>query len=273
MSPERDTLWTRLEKTSFLTTNEKRAAAGYGPLPNGDEIKRALDHTEKFNPHHVPAGNGRESGQFTSDPDGDGEKPQPVQFPGRRGGGGNRKPPNNQPPPKPGHNQPPRPLPVPPIVPPPGSEPPDDIQRAIDAYRAQHNMPPGDGTVAHALIDGKPVFGVNSTGSGYTVDDRMDATALRDLLINKYPDVMRTDNIGYMPNNALYHAETTLLLRAARDAGGNLNGRTIEMRVDRRLCDSCDVVLPVITRELGNPTIILRDTIKTLTIRNGRWAK
>ena len=32
LSPERETLWSRLESTTFLTTDEKRAAAGYGPL-------------------------------------------------------------------------------------------------------------------------------------------------------------------------------------------------------------------------------------------------
>ena len=31
LSPERDALWARLEKTSFLTDVEKRALIGYGP--------------------------------------------------------------------------------------------------------------------------------------------------------------------------------------------------------------------------------------------------
>jgi len=31
--PEREALWSRLERAHFLTTDEKRAAAGYGPLP------------------------------------------------------------------------------------------------------------------------------------------------------------------------------------------------------------------------------------------------
>ena len=62
LSPERDALWARLEKTSFLSENEKRAAIGYGPRPPAAP-------TSKFNPHYIPAGNGRESGQFTSAPD------------------------------------------------------------------------------------------------------------------------------------------------------------------------------------------------------------
>lgn len=35
LSSERDQLWRRLERASFLTVDEKRAAAGYGPLPAG----------------------------------------------------------------------------------------------------------------------------------------------------------------------------------------------------------------------------------------------
>jgi hypothetical protein len=33
LSSEREALWTRLEKASFLTTDEKRAAVGYAPMP------------------------------------------------------------------------------------------------------------------------------------------------------------------------------------------------------------------------------------------------
>ena len=40
LSPEREALWARLEKATFLTPNEKRSAVGYGPLAGGDEIKR-----------------------------------------------------------------------------------------------------------------------------------------------------------------------------------------------------------------------------------------
>jgi len=54
LSPEREALWTRLEKASFLTDDEKRSAAGYGPKP-----------LTKFNPNHDPS-----NGQFTSGPGG-----------------------------------------------------------------------------------------------------------------------------------------------------------------------------------------------------------
>ena len=134
-------------------------------------------------------------------------------------------------------------------------------------------MPAGEGTVALATVDGKSVYGVNSTGSGYTSDDRQDANALRELLVNKYPDVMKSDNLGHKPNDALYHAETTLLLRVARDAGGNLSGQTIEMRVDRLFCGSCRTVMPLIQREIGNPTIVVRDPFRAVTLRNGKWTQ
>lgn len=36
LSTEREALWSRVERASFLTKNEKRAAVGYGPLAGGD---------------------------------------------------------------------------------------------------------------------------------------------------------------------------------------------------------------------------------------------
>lgn len=50
LSTEREALWTRIDKATFLTPNEKRAAAGYGSVDGGDEIK--------FNPDQlrIPAG-------------------------------------------------------------------------------------------------------------------------------------------------------------------------------------------------------------------------
>jgi len=36
LSPEREALWSRLDRASFLTLNEKRAAAGYSPLADND---------------------------------------------------------------------------------------------------------------------------------------------------------------------------------------------------------------------------------------------
>lgn len=38
LSVEREALWTRVERASFLTINEKRIAVGYGPVEGGDVI-------------------------------------------------------------------------------------------------------------------------------------------------------------------------------------------------------------------------------------------
>ncbi len=37
LAPEREALWARLERASFLSPNEKRAAVGYGPIDGGEE--------------------------------------------------------------------------------------------------------------------------------------------------------------------------------------------------------------------------------------------
>ena len=63
LSVETDTLWARLNAATFLTTDEKRTATGYGPLP--------LD--QKFNPGQprVPSGKPN-GGRWTRNPDGGG---------------------------------------------------------------------------------------------------------------------------------------------------------------------------------------------------------
>jgi hypothetical protein len=77
LSSEREALWTRLEKASFLTNDEKRAAIGYGPLPTNQTT------ATKFNPLHA------HDGRFDFSPDG----AQPVAF--------RPKPPTPPPPAKP----------------------------------------------------------------------------------------------------------------------------------------------------------------------------
>ena len=83
---------------------------------------------------------------------------------------------------------------------------------------------------------------------------------------------MKTDNIGWKPNDALYHAETTALLRAAGANGGSLSGRTLEIYVDREMCRSCDKILPLVNQEIGNPTVNFKDKHGARrTLRNGIW--
>ncbi len=46
LSTEREALWSRVDKATFLTPNEKRSAVGYGPLAGGDEIKGSADQLD-----------------------------------------------------------------------------------------------------------------------------------------------------------------------------------------------------------------------------------
>jgi hypothetical protein len=74
-----------------------------------------------------------------------------------------------------------------------------------------------------------------------------------------------------MPLNAFYHAETNVLLRAARQHGGSLAGRTLEVFGDRALCNNCKKVLPYVGLELGNPTVTFIEPDGTRwTMRDGR---
>ena len=38
LAPEREAVWSRINGAQFLTLNERRAAAGYGPIAGGDEM-------------------------------------------------------------------------------------------------------------------------------------------------------------------------------------------------------------------------------------------
>jgi len=129
------------------------------------------------------------------------------------------------------------------------------------------------GTVSVTEFNGAPIFGVNREAPTYTSTDLAAALSMRDTLIQKYPDAMRTENIGWKPNDFVFHAEVTVVLRAARANGGNLNDRTLEIHVDRPLCWSCGRVLPSLGRELGNPvvTYIHTGTGMRQTMWNGHW--
>ena len=84
LSTEREALWARIDKATFLTPNEKRAAAGYGPVTSGDEFK--------FNPDQfrVPAGQPG-GGQWTDGGGGEDAESNPrdarvISIARRRGG-------------------------------------------------------------------------------------------------------------------------------------------------------------------------------------------
>jgi tRNA(Arg) A34 adenosine deaminase TadA len=83
---------------------------------------------------------------------------------------------------------------------------------------------------------------------------------------------MTLDNIGHHPNDALFHAETTVLLRAASKNGGNLAGLTLEVFVEKAPCPNCMKVLPYVGLELGNPTVtFVSANGERVTMRNGKW--
>jgi hypothetical protein len=95
---------------------------------------------------------------------------------------------------------------------------------------------------------------------------------LRAELAKKYPELFDRSNLGQMPNAALFHGETTALLRAAKKRGGTLAGQTLTVFTDRPLCNNCEPVLPYVGLELGNPTVTFVDPNGSImTMRDGAW--
>lgn len=147
---------------------------------------------------------------------------------------------------------------------------------AFEAYRSANRLRDlfgrDIGTLAYTELNGKGIYGVNSTVGTYEASDRAAADKIRDVLIKDFPDYFDKDNIGQAPNNAIYHAETTALLRAARENGGTLKGLELEVHVDAPMCRNCRSVLPYVGLELDNPTITFIDSGKVVsTMRDGRW--
>jgi hypothetical protein len=147
-------------------------------------------------------------------------------------------------------------------------------ERTIEAYRSGNLLldlfGSKSGAVAVTTMDDKDIFGSNSTSSTYDDTDRKAATDLRNKLVEKYPTVMSVDNIGYAPNNALFHAETNVLLRTAQANNGTLAGRSLDVYVDRPFCGNCQVVIPLVGLELGNPTLTYVDPYNIYSIANGK---
>ena len=70
LSPEREAPWARIDKATFLTLAEKRAAAGYGADGAGTGIKYSPDQPRV--PRGKPGG-----GQWTSEDEGEEDDPLP----------------------------------------------------------------------------------------------------------------------------------------------------------------------------------------------------
>lgn len=157
----------------------------------------------------------------------------------------------------------------------------DEGQAWIDVYRGVNNMPDlfgrptwplDEGTVAFTKISGRVYFGVNSGAPGYSDGDRAEANAQRWGIIDDYPFLGRAKNIGQVPFDSLYHAESLVLMRAAIGNGGSLAGKSIEVYTDREMCWSCEKVLPYLGLRLGNPIVTFIDRAGTRqTMWNGSW--
>ncbi len=157
-----------------------------------------------------------------------------------------------------------------------------DGEAWIQAYRAANNTldlfgkptwPSDVGTVAVTRIESRVYFGVNSGAPTYTTADRLAADSLRWDLYSGDANTGRSGNLGRFPYDSVYHAESTALQRAARDNGGSLSERYIEVHVDRQMCRSCDAMLPRLGLQLGNPTVTFVNTRtgERSTMRNGQW--
>ena len=71
LSAEREALWSRVDKATFLTTDEKRSAVGYGPLED-----RGNDLFRKYRPDQPRVAAGAPGGgQWTSDGSGNDAPP------------------------------------------------------------------------------------------------------------------------------------------------------------------------------------------------------
>lgn len=85
---------------------------------------------------------------------------------------------------------------------------------------------------------------------------------------------MAGPTIGRVPNNCFFHAETTVLLRAAQSQGGRLDGQVFTVMSDRAMSSSCLKLMPYIAWELGNPTVtFVGPTHTALTLRDGVWVE
>jgi hypothetical protein len=149
-------------------------------------------------------------------------------------------------------------------------------KRTVEAFRSENGLYDlfgrKDGTVAYTRFKDVDIFGSNSNSPSYDSEDRQAANQLRDTLVAKYPDVFSVKNLGQMPNDALYHAETTNLVRTARQNGGSLAGEELEVYVDRPMCNTCPDVLPYVGLELGNPRVtFIGPKGERRTMQNGKW--
>ena len=129
-------------------------------------------------------------------------------------------------------------------------------------------------TVAVTTIDGRDIHGTSSTSGDWQPVDYAEARRLRAIIARRYPHQAEGRPLGQYPLDSLFHAETNVLLRAARESGGSLAGRTLEVFVDGNTCNNCRRILGHVARELGNPTVKFTNskTGRVMgVVRDGQW--
>ena len=102
----------------------------------------------------------------------------------------------------------------------------------------------GQGTVAFVDVDGKPVFGVNSS------------TLVRDADKNLGRSWIDRLGLGRGEGQIVWHAEGHSLMRAYEKTGGNMPSY-VNMFVDRVSCPNCRTHLPKLADEMGIDNLIL----------------
>jgi hypothetical protein len=151
----------------------------------------------------------------------------------------------------------------------------------LEAYRASNATPDLFGgrwdttnnTVAVATPNSQHLFfGTNSSAPTYTGRDSIAAARTVDAMVDRFPEIMNRNNIGGKPNDSFYHAEATILFRVRDAFGGTLMSRTLNITVDRPMCDSCREVLPSLGIHLGNPRVSYYDRRGLEGVMHeGRW--
>jgi hypothetical protein len=130
------------------------------------------------------------------------------------------------------------------------------------------------GANTYTEIDGKIIYGSNASLPMYETIDRVERDRMIELYVEEHPEMAEKARLRQMPFDAFGHAETNVLLRAAREYGGTLAGRTLDVFGDRELCNNCEAILPFVGRQLGNPTVRFFDSAgEAGTIRNGAFHK
>ena len=128
-------------------------------------------------------------------------------------------------------------------------------------------------SVAVTTMDGEPITGTSSGYGDWLAIDHFEARALRATIMRKYPHLAR-QNSGQIPLDAFFHAETNLLLRAARKNGRSLSGKSLDVFVDNETCLRCQDILGPVGLELGNPTLtFINSTTGRIVgaVRDGKW--